>query len=356
MSLRLQPSNILVMGDGPQQGVVKIADFGLARFFQSPVRPLSDNGVVVTIWYRAPELLLGGKHYTRAVDMWAAGCIFAELITLRPLFQGQERKQTGAPFQLDQLDRIFRVFGHPSTRTWSHLEHLHHWHDNTENIRVKRPEWASNRLAEHLTDVCRHMTDTFRAAGNMVATPRQTNAAIALMQQMLEYDPLKRITAEDALRHEYFQEDPKPGPNAFVYGTTPVVVYPRRGRHNVPGAHVPPQDPHAPQGTNIVGATSAPGNVQAAVMPGPIANPITAGGAGRAQAHGQHGAYAYGQYGSSQHHRGSAAAGGMADAHGLPSSQQRGGAGGNYPAAAAGANRKRKLDGSHHSQHRSSGR
>lgn len=87
MSLRLQPSNILVMGDGPQQGVVKIADFGLARFFQSPVRPLSDNGVVVTIWYRAPELLLGGKHYTRAVDMWAAGCIFAELITLRPLFQ-----------------------------------------------------------------------------------------------------------------------------------------------------------------------------------------------------------------------------------------------------------------------------
>lgn len=69
----------------------------------------------------------------------------------------------------------------------------------------------------------------------------------ACVQQMLEYDPLKRITAEDALRHEYFQEDPKPGPNAFVYGTTPVVVYPRRGRHNVPGAHVPPQDPHAPQ-------------------------------------------------------------------------------------------------------------
>jgi cyclin-dependent kinase 8/11 len=54
---------------------------------QAPLRPLSDNGVVVTIWYRPPELLLGGRHYTRAVDMWGAGCIFAELLTLRPLFQ-----------------------------------------------------------------------------------------------------------------------------------------------------------------------------------------------------------------------------------------------------------------------------
>ncbi len=55
----LQPSNVLVMGEGPQAGQVKIADFGLARVFQGPLRPLSDNGVVVTIWYRAPELLLG---------------------------------------------------------------------------------------------------------------------------------------------------------------------------------------------------------------------------------------------------------------------------------------------------------
>lgn len=54
---------------------------------QAPLHPLSDNGVVVTIWYRPPELLLGGRHYTRAVDVWGAGCIFAELLTLRPLFQ-----------------------------------------------------------------------------------------------------------------------------------------------------------------------------------------------------------------------------------------------------------------------------
>ena len=83
------------MGEGSEQGTVKIADFGLARFFQAPLRPLAENGVVVTIWYRAPELLLGGRHYTRAVDMWAAGCIFAELLTLRPLFQVRGGRMLG---------------------------------------------------------------------------------------------------------------------------------------------------------------------------------------------------------------------------------------------------------------------
>ncbi|KAK6923500.1 Protein kinase domain, partial [Dillenia turbinata] len=107
----LKPSNILIMGEGEEQGVVKIADFGLARIYQAPLKPLADNGVVVTIWYRAPELLLGAKHYTSAVDMWAVGCIFAELLTLKPLFQGAEVKAPPNPFQLDQLDKIFKVLG-----------------------------------------------------------------------------------------------------------------------------------------------------------------------------------------------------------------------------------------------------
>lgn len=81
MDKDLKPSNILLQSEGPEQGMVKIgevtlyneginacaADFGLARIFQSPLKPLSDNGIVVTIWYRAPELLLGSKHYTKAV-------------------------------------------------------------------------------------------------------------------------------------------------------------------------------------------------------------------------------------------------------------------------------------------------
>lgn len=75
------------------------------RTYLSPLRPLSDNGVVVTIWYRAPELLLGAKHYTAAVDVWALGCIFGELLTLRPLFHGEERKHPANAFQRDQMDK-----------------------------------------------------------------------------------------------------------------------------------------------------------------------------------------------------------------------------------------------------------
>ena len=75
------------------------------RSFTSPLRPLSDNGVVVTIWYRAPELLLGAKHYTPAVDVWALGCIFGELLTLRPLFHGDERKHPATAFQRDQIEK-----------------------------------------------------------------------------------------------------------------------------------------------------------------------------------------------------------------------------------------------------------
>ena len=86
-----------------EQGRVKIGDFGLARFVRAPLRPLSDNGVVVTIWYRAPELLLGAGHHSGAVDAWAAGCIFAELMTLKPLFQGDEKNGTCNVFQKDQL-------------------------------------------------------------------------------------------------------------------------------------------------------------------------------------------------------------------------------------------------------------
>ncbi|XP_038704753.1 serine/threonine-protein kinase SSN3-like [Tripterygium wilfordii] len=75
---------------------------------------LSDNGVVVTIWYRAPELLLGAKHYTSVVDMWVVRCIFAELLTLKPLFQGTEVKATPNSFQLDKIFKVkemLAIFG-----------------------------------------------------------------------------------------------------------------------------------------------------------------------------------------------------------------------------------------------------
>eukprot|EP00898_Chlorokybus_atmophyticus_P009082 jgi/Chlat1/9175/Chrsp97S08449 len=205
----LKPSNILVMGDGEEQGVVKIADFGLARVYQAPLKPLSDNGVVVTIWYRAPELLLGARHYTPAVDVWAVGCIFAELITLKPLFQGNEEKSSGNAFQADQLDKIFRVLGHPTPEAWPGLAHLPLWQKNAGNIKSKR---YAQPMLQHVCNL----------------PPK--SAAYDLLVKMIEYDPSRRITAAQAMEHEYFSQEPLPGRNAFVapMGSERPVVYPAR--------------------------------------------------------------------------------------------------------------------------------
>jgi serine/threonine protein kinase len=80
----LKPQNILV----GQDNYLKLADFGLARAFSIPLRPFTQE--VVTIWYRAPELLLGAIEYTTAVDMWSVGCIFFELCKFKPIFSGSD--------------------------------------------------------------------------------------------------------------------------------------------------------------------------------------------------------------------------------------------------------------------------
>ncbi|XP_048439493.1 cyclin-dependent kinase E-1 isoform X2 [Pyrus x bretschneideri] len=204
----LKPSNILVMGDAEEQGVVKIADFGLARIYQAPLKSLSDNGVVVTIWYRAPELLLGAKHYTSAVDMWAVGCIFAELLTLKPLFQGAEVKAIPNPFQLDQLDKIFKVLGHPTLEKWPALANLPHWQQDVQHIQSHKYDNTALHSVVHLS-------------------PK--SPAYDLLSRMLEYDPRKRITAAQALEHEYFRIEPLPGRNALVPTQGEKVVnYPTR--------------------------------------------------------------------------------------------------------------------------------
>lgn len=196
------------MGDGEEQGVVKIADFGLARIYQAPLKPLSENGVVVTIWYRAPELLLGAKHYTSAVDMWAVGCIFAELLTLKPLFQGAEVKATPNPFQLDQLDKIFKVLGHPTLEKWPTLANLSHWQQDLQHIQGHKYESHGLHSFVHLA-------------------PK--SPAYDLLSKMLEYDPRKRITAAQALEHEFFRMEPLPGRNALVPPQGEKVVnYPTR--------------------------------------------------------------------------------------------------------------------------------
>jgi cyclin-dependent kinase 8/11 len=114
----LKPANILITASG----TVKIGDLGLARLIHKPLQPLfAGDKVVVTIWYRAPELLMGAKHYNKAIDCWAVGCVFAELASLRPIFKGEEAKldsKKNVPFQRDQLLKIFEVLGTPDERDW----------------------------------------------------------------------------------------------------------------------------------------------------------------------------------------------------------------------------------------------
>ncbi|XP_058093921.1 cyclin-dependent kinase G-2-like isoform X2 [Magnolia sinica] len=100
----LKTSNLLMNN----RGELKICDFGLARQYGSPLKPYTP--LVVTLWYRAPELLLGAKEYSTAIDMWSLGCIMAELLAKEPLFNGKT--------EFDQLDKIFRTLGTPSEKIW----------------------------------------------------------------------------------------------------------------------------------------------------------------------------------------------------------------------------------------------
>jgi len=211
----LKPCNVLVMGAtaGKDAGMVKIADLGLARIYQSPLKPLSDNGVVVTIWYRAPEILLGARHYTKAIDMWAVGCIFAELMTRSPLFPGAEKKTSSSELQVNQLQKIAGWAGKLSPEIWPDCVKLPHWN----SIQNLIPEDASGGgYAKHRQTITTHYGES----------------ALDLLNEMLNYNPITRISAKDALQHPYFTQATrnKPAMNVFYYQTQWETLYPLRGQ------------------------------------------------------------------------------------------------------------------------------
>lgn len=205
----LKPANILVMGEGLERGRVKIADMGFARLFNSPLKPLADlDPVVVTFWYRAPELLLGARHYTKAIDIWAIGCIFAELLTSEPIFHcRQEDIKTSNPYHHDQLDRIFNVMGFPLEKDWEDMRRMPEHPTLLKDF--KRSSYVNCSLLKYMD---RHRI-------------KPDSKAFQLLEKLLIMDPTKRFTSEAAMTDSYFKEEPFPAPD--VFGNFPI-PYPKR--------------------------------------------------------------------------------------------------------------------------------
>ncbi|KAF7157845.1 hypothetical protein CNMCM5623_002279 [Aspergillus felis] len=159
----LKPQNLLI----DREGNLKLGDFGLARAFGVPLRTYTHE--VVTLWYRSPEILLGGRQYSTGVDMWSVGVIFAEMCTRKPLFPGDS--------EIDQIFKIFRLLGTPDEEIWPGVTSF-------PDYKPTFPRWKRSPAPP---------------------VPGLDSAGCELLEALLKYDPAQRLSAKQACMHHYFR-------------------------------------------------------------------------------------------------------------------------------------------------------
>jgi serine/threonine protein kinase len=164
----LKPQNLLI----DHRLNLKIADFGLARAFAVPIPPYTHE--VVTVWYRPPEILLGAKLYSVPVDLWSIGCVIGEMATGAPLFAGDS--------EIDTIFKIFQKLGTPSEQVWPGVGEL-------PDFKASFPKWPPRGWAQ-----IRNTKPQVGADG------------IDLLENLMNYDPRKRLSARRALQHTYFRD------------------------------------------------------------------------------------------------------------------------------------------------------
>ena len=162
------------------RGQLKICDFGLARIAARDGDDMTNN--VVTLWYRAPELLLGCTCYSSSIDIWSCACILAELYLGRPIFPGNN--------EIDQIKIIFSCLGAPRNSIWPDVETLPLIRNGLINLRQDQLKFQFNNLR--------------------IVFPSISDSGLQLFLQLLAYDPNKRLSAVEAFHHEYFSSTPLP--------------------------------------------------------------------------------------------------------------------------------------------------